>query len=382
MNPSFPTAERNALLKRLAKDPRWHRKNQERPKPPLVPPTKFQRVAQGRNNWGLPRTLSNYVVTQDTTIGGKATKWVVRGTSGPDDFYIAKFGNKNGRVEIFTELFNNQLGSALGLEMAHSGVARLDGHLYFVTRNFRRSEGLIHGSLLVEDCFGAKDQLDSISPRSEQAFYSINFVVDVIRQYCGKSSDHVLEKFFEMLVFDALIGSMDRHAKNWGVLRSEFAQTVGGEELTFRLAPIFDSARALLWDLPEGKLLLLDHDESSLLAYVESSRPCIGPDPGHPKINDCNHFEFMECLLELYPHLTKRAFAKIPVEVCEIAGKVLNEFPFNRAFSSLRKRLILKVLNIRADMLRERFLKGGTNDNVAEITHEIQRTTAQHSVAL
>src|SRR5579859_3501987 len=99
MNPSFPTAERNALLKRLVKDPRWHRKNQERPKPPLAPPTKFQRVAQGRNNWGLPRTLSNYVVTQDTTIGGKATKWVVRGTSGTDDFYIAKFGNKNGRIE-------------------------------------------------------------------------------------------------------------------------------------------------------------------------------------------------------------------------------------------------------------------------------------------
>jgi hypothetical protein len=339
-------------------------------------------VAQAGKNWGLPRTLSDYVVKQDTTIGGKATKWVVRGNSGPDDFYIAKFGNKNGRIEIFSELFNNQLGSALGLEMAHSGLARLDGHLYFVTRNFRRSEALIHGSLLVEDCFGAKDQLESISPRSEQAFYSINFVVDVIGQYCGKSSEKVLEKLFEMLIFDALIGSMDRHAKNWGVLRSEFAQSVGGEDLTFRLAPIFDSARALLWDLPEGKLLLLDNDEAALLAYIESSRPCIGPDPDHPKVNDCNHFEFIKCLLELYPHLTKRAFAKIPVEVCEIAGKVIKEFPFNRAFSSLRKRLILKVLHIRADMLGELFLKGGTNDNVTEIAHEIQWSSAHHSVAL
>jgi hypothetical protein len=146
MNSSFPTPERNALLKRLAKDPRWLQKNQERPKPPLVPPTQFKRVARGRNYWSLPRTLSDYVVKQDTTIGGKATKWVIKGNSGPDDFYIAKFGNKNGRIEIFTELFNNQLGSALGLEMAHSGLARLDGHLYFVTRNFRHSEALIHGS--------------------------------------------------------------------------------------------------------------------------------------------------------------------------------------------------------------------------------------------
>jgi hypothetical protein len=208
------------------------------------------------------------------------------------------------------------------------------------------------GALLVEDCFGAKDQLDSISPRSEQAFYSINFIVDVIKQYCGESSENVLEKFFEMLVFDAVIGSMDRHAKNWGVLRSEFAQIQGEEHLTFRLAPIFDSARALLWDLPEGRLLLLDNDETALLAYMESSRPCIGPDSGHPKVNDCNHFEFIECLFRLYPHLTRRAFAKIPVEVCQIAGKVLKQFPFNRVFSSLRKRLILKVLYVRADMLK------------------------------
>jgi hypothetical protein len=31
------------------------------------------------------------------------SKWVLRNEERPLDFYIAKFGNKNGRVEVYTE---------------------------------------------------------------------------------------------------------------------------------------------------------------------------------------------------------------------------------------------------------------------------------------
>jgi hypothetical protein len=275
---AFPTPERNALIKQLALDPRWAKQRQERPKVPLVPPApkSYRRVACSHATWDLPRTLRRYEIQQDSGIGGKATKWVVRGPGGEDDFYIAKFGNKNGHIEILTELFNNRLGVALGCEMAHSGIARLDGHLYFITRNFRRSQELIHGSLMIENTFSAKSELDRISPKSEQSFYSIDFIVEVFRQYCGNAAESVLNKFFEMLVFDAFIGSMDRHAKNWGVLRSGFSAPVNAGA-KYRLAPIFDSARALLWDLPEGKLLLPDNDYGEIVRYAETSCPCIGP---------------------------------------------------------------------------------------------------------
>jgi hypothetical protein len=298
--------------------------------------------------------LRGYEIHQDSAIGGKATKWVARGPGGEDDFYIAKFGNKNGRVEILTELFNNRLGVALGCDMAHSGIARLDEHLYFITRNFRQSEELIHGSLMIESTFGAKKELDNISPKSEQSFYSINFIVDVFKEYCGEAAESVLNKLFEMLVFDAFIGSMDRHAKNWGVLRSGFSVPVSGGA-KYRLAPIFDSARALLWDLPEGKLLLPDNDDTEIVRYAESSRPCIGPDPDHPKVNDCNHFDFMLSLLDMCPHPIRRAYDKFPVEIGQIARKLLYQFPFGQGFSSMRKRLIIKVLSYRADKLREIF---------------------------
>lgn len=257
--------------------------------------------------------MRGYTVQQDTTIGGKATKWVIRGPGGPDDFYIAKFGNKNGRTEILTELFNNQLGQSLGFDMAHSGIARLDSDLYFVTRNFRRSEQLVHGSLMIEDLFAARGQLDTIEHCSEQSFYSINFIEEVFRGYCGLDADVVFEKLLEMLVYDALIGSMDRHSMNWGVLRSEFA--TGGEVPAHRLAPIFDSARALLWDFPEGKLLELDLDGDA----------------------------------------------------------------FKRGFSSLRKRVVLKVLSVRADILRNIFTEGGANDHMGSAADALQHAAANSS---
>jgi hypothetical protein len=347
----FPSPKKNALLARLSRDPRSSKKYQERLTPPVVAPKQFRRIASRGTDWGLSRTMPGYRVVQDTTIGGKATKWLLQSGSSLDDFYIVKFGNKNGRVEVYTELFNNELGRRLGFNMAHSGIARLDGELYFVTRNFRKNEALVHGSLMVEDTFSAEKELDRIKPRSEQSFYSINFVEEVIRSYCDSDAEEIFQHILDMLMFDALIGSMDRHAKNWGVLRSEFAPPDPRSRL-FRLAPVFDSARALLWDLPEAKLLILDNDEDELLKYIESSRPCIGPKRDHPKVDSCNHFEFVQSLLELYPHQVSQAYGKLPLDVCRVASKLLRQFPFERAFSSLRKRLILKVLALRADRLR------------------------------
>jgi HipA-like C-terminal domain len=378
MSSIFPTPERNQLLKKLSADPRYKKKHQERPRPPVTPPLSFRRVSAKGKFWGLTRTMRGYTVQQDSSIGGKATKWVIRGNAGPDDFYIAKFGNKNGRTEIFTELFNNQLGEALGFEMAHSGIARLDRDLYFVTRNFRRSERLVHGSLMVEDLFAARGQLEGIDhDYAEQAFYSVDFMEEVIKVYCGDQGSDVFDRFIEMLVYDALIGSMDRHAMNWGVLRSEF-----DDPCVFRLAPLFDSARALLWDCPEGKLLELDLDDQALQRYVDSATPCIGPHRTFSKGHRCNHFEFIQSLLEAYPHPTKRAYSKIPVDVYKIGRNLIKQFPFRQGFSSLRRRVILKVLAARADRLRRTFTEGGANDQLGTIADALQRPAANTSGAV
>jgi HipA-like C-terminal domain len=271
---------------------------------------------------------------------------VLTNEDNPEDFFIAKLGATNGRAETLTELFNNQLGEALGFEMAHSGVARLDSELYFLTRNFRApGERLVHGSLMIEEVFGAKQETECIHYRSEQAFYGVDFLKQVIEVFCKNDADTVFGKFIEMLVFDALIGSMDRHAQNWGVLQ----QTSLPER--FRFAPIFDSARALLWLLPESKLIGYHSDETMLRRYIDASKPCIGPPRNHPKVNDCNHFDVVENLVELYPQLLKVPLDRVSTRAIRYAARLLDSFPYLRYLSSVRRKLMLKVLEIRADKM-------------------------------
>ena len=333
---------------------------QERPTPPISAPTRFSRVACRDIDWGLRRRLSDYAVVgsqEAMSVAGRSTKWLLRNNSDPTDLYIAKFADKNGRAETYTELFNNQLGVALGFEMAHSGVVRLDDKLYFVTKSFRDAdERLVHGSLMVEELLATTPKdTDAIGKgRDEQHFYSIDFLRDVILQFCpGACGAAVLAKFIEMLVFDALIGSMDRHHQNWGVLQplAEPART--------RLAPIFDSARALMWDFPEGKLAEYDGEETKIHRYVENARPRVGTYPKSTKPKGCNHFELIENLLHLFPHQTRAVLLKIHPDIGDIADTLMQQFPFQRAFSGRRKRLIRRVLEIRTDRLLALAKTGG-----------------------
>ncbi len=352
----FPSPRRNEILRQISNDPRSLRQTQIKAKAPISPPSRVVRSGSREMTWNLSRKMPGYVVElADQSIGGKAPKWIVRGSEG-DDFYIAKFGATNGRIEVFTELFNNILGSALGFNMAHHGAARLDEHIYFITRNFRRKEALIHGSLMVADVLASDAmELDTIDRKKEQEFYSVDFISEVITKYCGESAIEVRQDFLNMLVFDTLIGSQDRHAKNWGVLRPETGQN---SQIRYRLAPIFDSARALLWDMPEGKLLELDLDEVAFDRYIGRSKPCIGPQRASLKSSKCNHIELSADLQTLFPHQMLESYGHIADrDVCGTARAILRRYPFRRGFSSLRKRVILKVLNKRTEQLRVLFGK-------------------------
>lgn len=200
---------------------------------------------------------------------------------------------------------------------------------------------------MIEELFVATGEAEKIHYKTEQAFYSIDFLKGVVEAFCKDDGGAVFAKFLEMLVFDALIGSMDRHAQNWGVLqRTELPER-------YRLAPIFDSARALLWLLPESTIRIYDKDDVRLIKHIAQSKPCIGPPRDHPKINKCNHFDVVIRLCELYPHLLYVPLRRVATDAVLDAAKMLDEFPYSRYLSAARRRLILKVLRIRADKLMD-----------------------------
>ena len=98
---------------------------------------------------------------------------------------MAKFASKRGELETYTELFNNQLGKALGFDMAHSGIANLDGVLHFVSRIFlTEDESLIHGSLMLHELsLATKEEIEGIKTLYQQhGTFDVDFVEVVIAE--------------------------------------------------------------------------------------------------------------------------------------------------------------------------------------------------------
>lgn len=331
--------------------------------PPIEPvvvipvPRKFRRNGKRGLTWGLPRNFPGYFADTTKQVLGAAPKYVIRSEDPTEPEYLVKYAQKHGKRETFTEFFLNQLGTMLGFSMAHSGLILLDGTTVFLTRIFTSpEENLRHGSLIIEDYYKDEKALDKVRRHEEQEFYSIDFVVNLIKAFCGKDFDGLFPKFIEMLVFDALVGSMDRHAQNWGVI----GRIV--EPANYRFAPIFDTARALLWSMDEAKIHQMLADDKMLRSHIERAKPCLGPIRNHPKVNNCNHFEFVENLMDLYPHQTKHALRMLPYDTQRRSAKLVRQFPFRMAFSGARKRLIVKILATRAARLKQILTKGGTHD--------------------
>lgn len=133
------------------------------------------------------------------------------------------------------------------LKLRHpAGVLiQLDVRRQKETRRKKFSEDLLHGAEIISSVdkkFGSLKNL-----KEKRRVYTLKIVVDSIRNYISNhaGSDKLWNQFFELLVFDALIGGTDRHYYNWGVL--EKADT--GEFI--RLAPAFDNGISLMWKMEE-----------------------------------------------------------------------------------------------------------------------------------
>jgi len=314
-------------------------------------PTRFERVAKRGVNWELPRSFKGYRASSEheMSIGGAATKCYLSVDGKLDGAYIAKFAHKNAEIETYTELFNNQFGKLLGFDIAHSGIAKLDGVLHFLSRSFRREgEQLVHGSLMVE-MLGLADSQEIEQIRTaaqQQGIFDVDFVETVIRAFCGTDFDAVFDKFLAMLVFDALIGSMDRHPRNWGVIRPMKDHGAGAGH--FRFSPIYDSARALLWDLDDDRVEALAASNQELQRYIDRFSPRIGLPHAARK---CNHFELLSHLARKHKALLFNNVQKLPSSTVGLASDLLHRWPFRNVFSASRQRGIIRIIQSRFERL-------------------------------
>jgi hypothetical protein len=315
---------------------------------PRLLPAKFVRIGRRGKTWNLPRRFCGYkaVSTEQLSVRGAAPKFILRANGDTHDWYIVKSAEKWGATETLSELLNNVLGMQLGFPMAPAGILRADRKLHFASKNFQReNETLIHGSLLFEEIF--EDQLDGVGKKrwDEQRTFDLDLIKEMLDARCGDDGGKIFSDLLQMMIFDALIGSMDRHMQNWGLIATV------GEPRVYRFSPIFDSARALLWNCDESKLELLETNRSAFDAYINRAQPIMGCASTGKAVN---HFELVDHLLMRYPEPVGIALERIRPEKVQRAARVVREFPFTQFFTRRRRTLITKVLTRRAEMLHQR----------------------------
>lgn len=88
-----------------------------------------------------------------------------------------------------------------------------------------------------------------------------------------------------MLTFDAIAGNNDRHFYNWGVIDTKKKTS---KLPTF--APIYDSARGLLWNYSDENIKKIHKNGSKkILTYIEDACPRISIESN----TQANHFQLI-----------------------------------------------------------------------------------------
>lgn len=127
-------------------------------------------------------------------------------------------------------------------------LIQLDVRRQKYTKRKQFREDLRHGADIIS--FVDKKFASLKNLKEKRKAYTLKVVVDSIKNYVSSNSgsEKLWDQFFELLVFDALIGGTDRHYYNWGVLE----KADSGEFI--RLAPAFDNGISLMWKIEEYKL--------------------------------------------------------------------------------------------------------------------------------
>ena len=220
------------------------------------------------------------------------------------------------------------------------------------TRRNQFKENLIHGADLIGFVDKNFTRLKSQSERRNA--YTLDVVIKALRNYVQKrpKAKIVWQQFFELLVFDALIGGTDRHYNNWGILeKADNSQFI-------RLAPAFDNGISLLWKIDEyGPKFQRD-----LIIQKFITRP----EAMFKKIEGGKYdlYEVLEALYSI-PELKGTGTAKKIldrlnlVKVGYLKMTMLKNIPKHKDFRSEEKELLIvyEYAKIRLELLKKRLLK-------------------------
>lgn len=154
----------------------------------------------------------------ESTTGTRSKQIVIQPNSDKEFFFKGSKELDTGEIrysmEFWSEIASSKIGQFLGFPI-------LDYNIAF-SKDTKQKVGCISASMvddtknnLTEGVVYLTGHRSSYNPEIDKKEYTFQFILETLKAF--KLEKH-LDKFLEMLVFDALVGNSDRHQENWGII--------------------------------------------------------------------------------------------------------------------------------------------------------------------
>jgi hypothetical protein len=258
------------------------------------------------NEREIPVLKEKHYCVEDKLLDGDAPKQFIRVYKYSSDSgmhkrnpktwipYIAKTAEKWYPHESVIEYMINRIGQVLGLNMNEVELYWINGQIRFLSRYFLRSnETLIHGAEISGEYLDDMDFAAQIAneKKTSRELFTLEFIEKALISKFPDESKTLMTELAKMIIYDGLVGNNDRHFYNWGVITN--AKKLNSPP---RFAPLYDSARGLLWNNSDHWIIdnynALSYEGRKVDRYIEDACPRISID-GNSAIN---HFGLIEYL--------------------------------------------------------------------------------------
>ena len=279
----------------------------------------------------------------------------------PFDRYIAKVGSKFYPIESIIEQYLTRIGQCYKVKIADSKLRIVAGQVRFMSKYFlHKSEQLTHGAEILALSIGKPEYKQIEEKKMESEYFSFQMVCEAIMAAFPDENYEIIGGLIEMLTFDALIGHNDRHPYNWGVivpLRKD-------KKTSF--SPVYDTARALFWNVPENRIRQMMTDRNQLDKYIRKCEPPFCWD----KESGIDFFRLIGLIWNGYERHRDKIETFLNIAPLEDSIQIL-EADFSRLMSAERRELIKRCLHLRHKLLSEAvnsFREKGGEDNGDKIS--------------